>query len=368
MRVAIETSLTSTKHTTGIGTYVQGLVRGLQKAPVQLEVWDPAGQWGYRIPGAWVRPGALRKLLYFGWLNLVFPGLARRHEIDVAHFTNFIPPLSRIGKACPYVITVHDINVLRYPGYNRLYRLYRRTLLSRAVRVADAIIVPSNHAKRDVCTFLHVPEGKVHVVYHGVSTEFVLDRNQLLEMKDRKFILSVGPLSIRKNHAALIAAYGMVLSEKPDFPYDLVITGDLRDKASEQLGDAVSSAGVGDRVRFVGHVDRTELQRFYREAVLFAFPSQYEGFGLPCLEAMGAGTPVVAFRATSIPEVVGDAGVLVEPGDIEGMAKALLEVSSDPRLWSRYSAAGLKRVQRFSWDETARETLKVYEKVSGRSA
>ncbi|MFY9382034.1 MAG: glycosyltransferase family 1 protein, partial [Eubacteriales bacterium] len=348
MRVAIDTSLTASKHTTGIGRYVEGLVRTLSKQGVELSVWDSAGQWGLPIPGAGIRNGILRKAFYLVWLNGCFPWIIKKRNIHVAHFTNFLPPLLPLRKPCPYVITIHDVHVLRYPGYNPAYKLYRQAMLSRAVKMADFIIVPSRHVKQDLCDLLDVPAEKIHVIYHGISEDFLLDIDEVLPFENRKHILSVGPLNRRKNHGALISAYAQVLEWNPSFRYDLVITGDLKDKASEPLMEIIHSKGIESRVHLVGHVDQERLQKLYKEAVLFVFPSKYEGFGFPCLEAMASGTPVIASNVTSIPEVVGKDGRLVEPDDIDGLARAIVEMLQDPGIWYNYGKMPLNRLWRFT--------------------
>jgi len=363
VRAAIETSLTTSRRTTGIGNYVQGLVGELVKKRYQVEVWDSLGEWGLRIPGAKIPNGVLRKLFYLLWLNIAFPFILRRRGIDVAHFTNFIPPLLTFVKPCPYVITVHDVHALKYSKYNRLYRAYRSFMLSRAVRIADSIIVPSSHAKQDVCSTLKAPETKVHVVYHAVTDDFLINETDVLSFEQRKHILGVGPLSLRKNHTALIRAYASLLRRNPSFCYDLVITGDLRDKASEPLAEIIDLEGVGNRVHLVGHVDKPTLRKLYQEAVLFVYPSQYEGFGFPCLEAMASGTPVIASNVTSLPEVVGDAGILVDPNDVQAIANAMLYLIGHPNEWSRYVKLGLERARKFSWSRAADETWAVYEKA-----
>lgn len=361
MRVAIDTSLTASKHTTGIGRYVEGLVRALSKQGVELSVWDSAGQWGFPIPGAGIRIGILRKAFYLLWLNVCFPFIIKKRNFHVAHFTNFLPPLLPLRKPCPYVVTIHDVHVLRYPGYNPAYKLYRQAVLSRAVKMADFIIVPSRHVKQDLCDLLDVPAEKIHVIYHGISEDFLLDIDEVLPFENRKHILSVGPLNRRKNHGALISAYAQVLEWNPSFRYDLVITGDPKDKASEPLTEIIRSRGIESRVHLVGHVDQERLRKLYREAVLFVFPSRYEGFGFPCLEAMASATPVIASNVTSIPEVVGEAGRLAEPDDIEGLARAMAEVLRDLGTWYHYVRAGMEHVRRFTWENAAQQTLAVYQ-------
>lgn len=286
--------------------------------------------------------------------------------LDVLHSPDFIPPA---WTRCPSVITVHDLAFLLYPRFltRESARYYGQVDL--AARQADHIIAVSNSTKRDTIRLLGVPESKITVIYEAahplftpladdVAREFVRARYDL----PAEFILFVGTIEPRKNLPTLLRAFKL-LRERYKSPAVLAIAGN-RGWLIEEVDRVIAELQLGDTVRFLGGVRNEELVYLYNAASVFVLPSFYEGFGLPPLEAMACGTPVIVSNVSSLPEVVSDAGLLIAPDDVEGLAVAMVRVLSDSALRDELRAKGLKRAQTFSWERAARETLAVYRQVA----
>lgn len=290
------------------------------------------------------------------------------HSLDVFHSPDFIPP--RVMRA-PNVITVHDLAFLLYPRFltPEAARYYGQ--IDPASRSAAHIIAVSQSTKRDITRLLGVPEDKVSVIYEAAhSTSQPIDKHEAKEHVRAKygvagdFILFVSTIEPRKNLPTLLAAYSKLLDQYKSSAR-LVVAGS-KGWLTEDVDAAVEKYKLADRVCFLGAVPTEELGYLYNAARVFALPSFYEGFGLPPLEAMASGTPVVVSNVSSLPEVVGDAGLLVDPNDVDAWAVALHRVLTDNELHAQMSDKGLKRAANFSWERAARETLNVYRKVAGK--
>ncbi|MCX7840979.1 MAG: glycosyltransferase family 4 protein [Anaerolineae bacterium] len=285
--------------------------------------------------------------------------------LDVLHSPDFIPPR---WTRCPTVITVHDLAFLRYPRFltRESARYYGQVDL--AARQATHIIAVSESTKRDLTNLLGVPESKITVIYEAAHPLFVpMDKSRArafvrtqYNLPD-EFILFVGTIEPRKNVPTLLRAYKR-LRDNYKMQLPLVIAG-YRGWLVEEVDQALAEVQLGDALRFLGSVQNEELVYLYNAASLFVLPSFYEGFGLPPLEAMACGTPVIVSNVSSLPEVVGDAALLVAPDDVEGLAVAMSRVLTDSALREELRIKGLKRAQTFSWERAARETLAVYRKV-----
>lgn len=291
-----------------------------------------------------------------------------RTRPDVFLGTNFLGLFQRGFKT---VITIHDLAYRHYPEAANPYmlRLLSRHLNRHAQR-ADAVLTDSHHARRDIVEFLDVPAEKVVVAHPGVGPEFrpVEDRRNREGVRGKyglpeRFLLFVGTVEPRKNLEILVRAFDRMLCDE-EVPHSLVIAGG---KGWRDAGIRRAIEGVRDRTRVVctGYVDDRDLPALYSLADVFVLPSLYEGFGLPVLEAMACGTPVVASQAASLPEVVGEAGLLFDPHSAEALAEALLHVVREETLRRSLAAAGLQRVRHFTWEQTARRVLEVLEAVVG---
>jgi glycosyltransferase involved in cell wall biosynthesis len=289
------------------------------------------------------------------------------HRTDVFHSPDFIPPTGGAGRR---VITVHDLNFIHFPQLlTRESRRYYLDQIEWAVGVADHILADSDHTRRDLIQLMNVSPEKVTRVYLAANPIYqcavARERSHRLLQKHRLeagYILFVGTLEPRKNVPFLLRAFVEYLARAKN-RRQLVLAGGRGWLYDEIFGEI---AGL-ELTREVVHIEELsdeELSALYRSAGLLALPSLYEGFGLPVLEAMHCDCPVIASDRGSLPEVVGDAGILLPPDAPEEWAGAMDRVLSDRRLREEMTAAGQKQAARFSWETTARETLAVYEATS----
>lgn len=356
----------------GIGTYVRNLVPGLARQDPSLEIKLFHTRFPRDLPPErWVREYWVEELsapirsLYPRWDLVARPPLpSSLSSTDVLHASNpaAIPPAGRDQRL---VVTVHDLAFEYYPGmFPRTWRTLYRMGLRAAVRRADAIITPSRNTAEDLLSRTRVPPDRLHVVPLAASLE-TRDEDPdatLLRMKvPRPYLLFVGTLEPRKNLVRLIRAYRRVAAT--GLPHALVLAGPLgwHDQA---LHREIALSGPGDIV-MTGGVDDVQLDALYRGASAFVYPSLYEGFGLPVVEALARGVPTVASNGSSLPEVYGEAAVAVSPRSVREIAQGIETVLTDRELAERLSMRGIARAERFSWDETARLTLQVYERVAG---
>ncbi len=282
-------------------------------------------------------------------------------RLDVLHSPDFIPPLRR---NCRAVITVHDLAFLLFPGLLTAESQRYYGQIRRAVQSAEAIIAVSESTKCDLIAHTAAPAAKITVVYEAAGPAFrpVTDAAALAVVRQKyglpeEFVLFVGTIEPRKNLATLLKAWSKIRISNFEFRNSLVIAGKPGWLYEETIAQARE---LGTAVQFIGGVLPEDLPALYSAARLFVLPSLYEGFGLPVLEAMACGTPVVCSHASSLPEVAGDAALLVEPHDVDGLAAALQRALSDEALRRQMIARGLAQAARFSWAKAAQETLAVY--------
>jgi glycosyltransferase involved in cell wall biosynthesis len=291
-------------------------------------------------------------------------------RLDLFHSPDFIPPRVGVTKR---VITVHDLNFLLFPKFvdTDSHQYYTHQINS-AVNEADHIIADSHHTRQDIISILNVPAEKVTTVHLAanpifsipVAKEEIESTLEQLELPT-SFILYVGTLSPRKNVLTLLESYYTLL-QKTDVEVPLVLVG-AKGFQYEEIFSSIDNLKLTSQVRhFEGLTNRT-LARLYRAAGVFVLPSFYEGFGLPPLEAMHCGCPVIVSNRSSLPEVVGDAGLLVDPEDIDGWTRAIQQVLSDPQEREMLSKAGISQAKKFSWQMTAKETVKIYHSLGSQS-
>ena len=296
------------------------------------------------------------------WEQLIQPFAARRAGLDLLHGLAYVGPL---GSWCPSVVTIHDLSFLFYPqSFRPLNRLYLKLFARLSARRARRVIAVSESTKHDVVQQYGITPEQVDVVYNGVDPAFrPLPADQVSAFRvDRglpeRFILFVGTLEPRKNIARLIQAYAQLSDARPP----LVFVGG-KGWFYNEIFALVERLNLGSAVHFAGYVSSDDLPWWYNAADLFVYPSLYEGFGLPPLEAMACGTPVVTSTASSLPEVVGRAGLLVEPTDTEGLAAAMTQCLTNVDLRAQMKAMGLAQAAGFSWRETARCTADSYRRA-----
>ncbi len=354
----------------GIGTYVRELAPALVRQDPSLELrlfharFPDAGP-----PERWLRDHWVEELhdpirtLYPSWDLFARPQLPPSlRETDVLHATNpsAIPPA---GPRQRLVVTVHDLAFEHFPElFPRSWRLLYRIGLRAAVRRADAILTPSRNTAEDLVSRTKVRPERIHVVplaaalgSHDADPREVRDRLKIPE----PYVLFVGTLEPRKNLVSLVRAYRRAAGNGA--PHTLVLAGPMGWQPGALLRE-LALPGPGDVV-LTGTVSASDLDALYRDASAFVYPSVYEGFGLPVLEALARGVPTIASNASSVPEVAGDAGIAVDPRSIADLADALERVLGDASLAEDLSRRGRERAARFTWDETARRTLQVYDKA-----
>jgi glycosyltransferase involved in cell wall biosynthesis len=296
------------------------------------------------------------------WEQLIQPLAARRAGLDLLHGMAFVGPLD---SGCPSVVTIHDLSFLFYPqSFRSLNRLYLKLFARLSARRARRVIAVSESTKRDAVKQYGIAAEQVDVIHNGVDPAFhPMPADQVSAFRvDRglpeQFILFVGTLEPRKNIAKLIQAYAQLPGARPP----LIFVGG-KGWFYDEIFALVERLNLGAKVHFAGYVPTDDLPWWYNAAQLFVYPSLYEGFGLPPLEAMACGTPVVTSTASSLPEVVGQAGLLVDPTDTEGLAAAMEMCLTDADLRARMKAMGLARAASFSWRETARRTVDSYRRA-----
>jgi glycosyltransferase involved in cell wall biosynthesis len=302
-------------------------------------------------------------------LRLPVPVQTLTGPLDLFHSPDFVlPPTAGV----PAILTVHDLSFLRVPQFFVPgFREYLEGAVKRAVGRARHILADSASTRRDLIELMAVEPARVSVLYPGVEARFqpIQDPIELGQVCARyglpdRFVLGLSTLQPRKNFDGLIKAFQRLLSEQGNDPeiagLHLVIVGG-KGWMYEEMLTLVEHAGLGNLVHFPGFAADEDLPALYSLASAFAFPSWYEGFGLPVLESMACGTPVVAADNSSLPEAVGEAGLMVDAGDTEALADALGCLMKDSVLRERLMVAGRKQARRFSWADAGRQLLQVYQ-------
>lgn len=288
-----------------------------------------------------------------------------RHQLDVVHSPDFIPPA--FGARCR-IITVHDLNFLYYPEFltPESHRYYSGQI-EWAVKEANHISADSEHTRRDLIDKLSVEPEKITTVhlaanpmYEGGLSEQSMVRTLRKYKLSAGFILFVGTLSPRKNIPTLITVYEQLVVKAGMNPQLVIVGG--KGWLYDDIFAAISNSSKASDIIHFNHVSDTELAHFYSAAGALVLPSYYEGFGLPPLEAMHCGCPVIVSSRSSLPEVVGSAGIKLDPDDVEGWVEALTSVLDDSQLRERMIVAGHDQARRFSWGRTATETMELYER------
>jgi glycosyltransferase involved in cell wall biosynthesis len=271
---------------------------------------------------------------------------------DILHAPTPVTPVWKKPK-CKLIITIHDLTPLIFPQYHSWRRrIFFRFLLRYTIRIADAIIVDSQSTKKDVSTFLSIPENKINVVYLASDMKPQDDQLPPKYGINGDYFLYVGTVEPRKNLLRLIEAFNQL-----DRKMKLVIVG-----VSGWDNKAIYE-NKNPNLIFTGYVPEKDLPRFYCNAKLLVYPSFYEGFGIPILEAMNCGCPVITSNISSMPEIAGDAALLIDPYNVEEIKRAMQRLSSDAKLRKKLIENGYQQASKFSWEKTADETIKVYEKV-----
>lgn len=327
-----------------------------------LENLEPELKQATRVPGYLPRSRWL-------WMQLMLPRLIQQTRPDLCHFTNALAPLL-INK--PYVLSIYDATLFLYSSYHPRTRLLAiRMMLPLAVRRAAAIITISQSARNDLQEILKIPSEKIHVVYGAASQQFerVTHQEKLAQVRRKyglpeQFLLYVGTLEPRKNLSRLVKAFGRL--KKMGQPHKLVLAGPWG-WSMNGFSQQIEESDLGDSIQMLGYIPDEDLPALYSLATVFVFPSIYEGFGLPPLEAMACGTPVLSSQNSSLAEICGEAAFLVDPLNEESLVDGLRQVLESKALQAQLGENGQKRAAEFSWERAAKETSAVYNSILKKS-
>jgi len=300
---------------------------------------------------------------------LLLPRKINKQNFDVVHDTYQLGPLFIKGNTCSKVVTVYDITPILYPALNPIVNIRHRILLPRVLYSVDKIITISECTKKDIVKFYKIPEDKIKVIPLAPDPIYQpLSRDIIAPILSKygvcaPYILYVGSLEPRKNIQTLIQGFANI--KKRGLNHKLIIVGNKKWEYSKLIR-IVAESGLHNDVIFTGYLPDEDLPALYNGADLFVYPSLYEGFGLPPLEAMACGTPVITSSTSSLPEVVGNAGIMVDPQDLDQLSDAIYHVLTDENLRLSLIEKGLERSKQFSWERTATETCKVYDEVAAQ--
>jgi glycosyltransferase involved in cell wall biosynthesis len=356
----------------GIGTYVRNLLRQLARHDDGHEyvVFSRDADFEFVSGlGPRFRPLLEEAANYSIREQFALPIDLRREAIDLFHAPHYVlPPLT----PCRSVVTIHDCIHLRFPQYlpSRLGYAYARGQMWAATHRAARVITVSEASKRDILRYFRVPEGKIDVIYNAIDERFwqapdpaEIDRVRQRYQLTAPFVLYAGNIKPHKNLERLIESFHLLRQNSPELKdVQLLIIGDEVSKYAT-LRRAVHRHKLHKHVRFFGFVRDQTLAALYRLANVFVFPSLYEGFGLPPLEAMASGTPVIVSNVSSLPEVVGDAALMIDPYEPNEIAEAMRRVLTDESLRSRLQLRGLARAREFSWERSIARVREIYAEV-----
>jgi len=368
MRIAFD-GTTLRPGRTGVGYYTEHLLHFLAQQPdheVVIVSNGPIATDRPLPPGVTV-DASRRHVPRLVWMQTFAARAMRQHRVDVAHFTNGMVPLAT---PIPTVVTIHDMSLTLFPQCHPPRRIWlNRPMVDLAARRATLIITVSESAKADIVSLYGVPASRVHVVHEAAAPSFrpVTDAGVLQRMRERyglaeRFILYVGTIEPRKNLPTLLDAFA-ARRRSGELTHQLVCVGPYG-WLSRDVEARIERLGIASAVRFTGYVPFDDLPAIYSAAECFVFPSIYEGFGLPVIEAMACGTPVITGTAAALAEVAGGAAEHVDPNDAEGLGAALARLAHDRARREELSCLGSLRARCFSWQRAAADTLTVYRRAA----
>lgn len=369
MRIAID-GIPLVNAKTGIGHYTDALAEWLARNN-QKHQYELLSPFDFEYDARNGKPENLSKRylpmrsIFRKWWLIGLPTMLQISPVDLFHGTNYSVP---VFAPCPTVVTIHDMSLFAFSHTHETNNVVRgKRRIPIMARRASLIIAPSESTKREIVKYLGTPAEKITVIYEAArermaplalsACQRVLEKHQI----KRPYILYVGTIEPRKNLLTLIRAYDEVLKTSQHRP-QLVLCGG-RGWLDSEIFNYVEELRIQELVRFTGYVDDQDLPAIYSAAGVFVYPSLYEGFGLPPLEAMACGTPVVVSNSSSLPEVVGAAGLTHDPYDYQALAESIVKLFNDAAMHSQYRNRGLEQASRFSWERAAQETQSVYDEL-----
>jgi len=343
MKILIDGRVLKHSRITGVERYTIEIIENLKKiAPKNFQIDI-------------IVPPFRQKYLHHIWEHTVLPLTARNY--DILFCPANIAPIWRYSRT-KLVVTVHDLSFISFPhSFSKKFRFYYKTLIPYELKTADIIVTISNYIKSEIINTFNISRNKIFTIPLGVNINFFQTPPTY---KKENYLLFLGSLNPRKNIKGVIEAFYMLLNK---IPHQLWIVGGRFDIFKNDEPCQLVKFIPADRIKLKGYLRDREIIELYRKATLFVFPSLYEGFGLPPLEAMACGCPVVVSNVASLPEVCGDAAYYVDPYDVESIAKGIYRVLTDENLRNSLIQKGLERARLFTWEKTAQQILKVFEKV-----
>ncbi|MHB9032540.1 MAG: glycosyltransferase family 4 protein [Anaerolineae bacterium] len=352
----------------GVSHYVAGLLDSLPQADPDTDYYafvaEPESHLdGWRVVHpVFMKDNPWRRI---AWEQLFQTSALRRLKIDLLHAPVYVGPLRA---SCPVVVTIHDLSHFIYPElFKPAQRAYLQVMTRYTAQRAAAVICDSENTRRDVLRILHIPEQRVHTVLIAAGSEMqplppaVITRFRQERQLPERFILSVSTLEPRKNILKLIDAYALIVKSNAATP--ALYIGGGKGWYYQAIESRVEKLGLSNRIHFAGFIPQAELPLWYNAAEIFIYPSIYEGFGLPPLEAMACGTPVITSNRSSLPEVMGDGGVMVDSTVSENLAAEMQNLLENPDRRANQVSRGLQRAKLFTWANTARQTAAIYHAV-----
>ncbi len=371
-RIGIDARLFGTAHT-GIGMYTEELIGNLLKIDTHNQyVVFALPEIVHLFP--FYSPNLEKKAVdykHYSYSEQLFlPGIINKAKVDLVHYTNFNTPV--LWGSVKSVVTVHDLTLLFHPGRSRskIRKWVYRYVIKRTCERATRIIAVSKATKDDIVNHLGIDPNKIDVVYEAASQRLKVDPDpkkiEAIKTKydiTKPFFMYVGQWRTHKNLVRLIRAFAEA-KRRYQLDYQLVLVG-REDPLAPEIKETISSLGLQNDVLITGYVADGDMGQFFAAAEAFIYPSLYEGFGIPPLEAMSAGTPVLTSNVSVMPEILGDAALYFDPYSVEDMADKMYQFANSYRLKQELKEKGIKRARTYSFSKMAKATLEIYEKVLG---
>lgn len=369
MRIAIEARYLAGKRL-GVGRYLYNLLRFFPEISDKHDyyLYSDGRELDKSINNPKIHYRTLKGPRKLIWRHFLLPLEQIKKKYELLFIPSYSAPILKTGKT---VVTIHDIIPIRFPEWSvKKERIRFATIIKHTAKRADYIIAASQATKNDLLELTDGSNDRIEVIYLGVDDHFrVLETDQLSDFISKNnlhqpYILYVGAIHPRRNIDQLIQAFS-ILKKENNIPHKLILIGlTFHTHLSNQLTEWINSSGVSDQISRIGYVSDDDLVKFYNLADIFIYPSSYEGFGLPVLEAMACGTPVITSKSSSLTEVAGDAALLVKPGDVEELADAIRRLIEDSACRQEMINHGFKQARQFTWLRAAQKTVELFEKVS----